>query len=433
MRFHMYLAFRAMVKVRGALVGSIFKSMLDVRPETGNSSSALSLMSTDVERITITAYVLINIFPDVIQVALALWILSTQLGTSSISAIILCFLCAMGSIYIAQLVPIRQTKWMAAIQKRVGITSNLIGAVKGIKVAGLTNNAETQIQGLRNFELAQSKQFRKIQVISILAGIVPTLLLPMVVFTVYAVVQKLSGGNQIDVAAAFTSLSLLNILVAPVMDLITSIPNITAAMACLDRVQAFLLKEKRKEYRILRRVSLSSSAQSSVSRHGTLESHEGGFEAEKSEIPWIKVRGAAFGWDKEASPVVKDVKLDIFPRQLILIIGPVASGKSTILKGLIGETFLLSGSVEYTVPDEVAYCDQDAWLLNQSIRDNIIVFGSFEEEFYNRVITACQLTEDLAQLPNGDKTTIGSRGLSLSGGQKQRVVSSPDLQPGRRV
>jgi ATP-binding cassette subfamily C (CFTR/MRP) protein 1 len=108
-----------------------------------------------------------------------------------------------------------------------------------------------------------------------------------------------------------------------------------------------------------------------------------------------------------------------------LIIGPVASGKSTLLKGLIGETFLLSGSVEYTVPDEVAYCDQDAWLLNQSIRDNIVAFGSYDEEFYDRVVAACQLTEDLEQLPNGDKTTIGSRGLSLSGGQKQRVVSQP--------
>jgi ATP-binding cassette, subfamily C (CFTR/MRP), member 1 len=162
-----------MVKVRGALVGSIFKSMLDVRAETGNSSSALSLMSTDVDRITITAYVLINIIPEIIEVALALWILTTQLGTSAISAIILCFICAAFSMYIAKLVPLRQTKWMAAIQKRVGITSNIIGAVKGIKVAGLTNNAETQIQGLRDFELAQSKQFRKIQVISILAGMYP--------------------------------------------------------------------------------------------------------------------------------------------------------------------------------------------------------------------------------------------------------------------
>jgi hypothetical protein len=144
--------------------------MLQLRAESGNSSSALSLMGADVDRITISAYVLINIGPDIIQVALALWILSTQMGTSSISAIVLCVICAAGAIYIAKLVPVRQTKWMAAIQKRVGITSDVIGSVKGIKVAGLTNNAEKQIQALRDFELAQSTQFRKIQVISILSG-----------------------------------------------------------------------------------------------------------------------------------------------------------------------------------------------------------------------------------------------------------------------
>ena len=169
-RFYMYLAFRTMTKVRGALVGTIYKTMLSIRAESGNSSSALSLMSTDVDRITITAYVLINIGPDIIQVALALWILATQLGTSSISAMILCLVCAIFGMYIAKLVPLRQTKWMAAIQKRVGITSDIIGSMKGIKVAGLSNNAENQIQGLRDFELAQSTQFRKIQVVSTLAG-----------------------------------------------------------------------------------------------------------------------------------------------------------------------------------------------------------------------------------------------------------------------
>ncbi|KAK0644149.1 ABC transporter [Cercophora newfieldiana] len=414
-RFYMYLAFRTMAKVRGALVGSIYKAMLSIRAETGNSSAALSLMSTDVDRLTITAYMLINIGPDIIQVALALWILSTQLGTSSISAIILCVISAAGAIYIAKLVPIRQTKWMAAIQKRVGITSDVLGSMKGIKVAGLTKHAEQQIQGLRNFEMAESKQFRKVQVFSVLSGIAPTLLLPVVVFTVYAIAQKLSGGDQIDVASAFTSLSLLNILITPVMDLITSIPNLTAAMACLDRIQAFLLKEKLEEYRTLRPAPFSAPLTPSGDENGDKDS-------EKVEEPWIKLRGACLGWGKDASPVIKDADLDVYPSQLVLVIGPVASGKSTLLRGIIGEAYLLGGSVEYTVPAEVAYCDQDAWLLNQSIRDNIVAFSPYNEGFYDRVVEACQLNEDLKQLPNGDKTIIGSRGLSLSGGQKQRVA-----------
>lgn len=252
----------------------------------------------------------------------------------------------------------------------------------------------------------------------------PAQLLPVVTFTVYAIVQKVSGGNQIDVAAAFTSLSLLNILISPVMSLITAIPNVSASVACLDRIQVFLLKEKREEYRILRTVDPPSSPNSSTSRKmPSGDSHVGDRDPEKEE-PWIKVRGCSFGWEKDGQAIVKDVGVDIFSTQLTLIIGPVACGKSTLLKGLLGEVYLLSGSVEYTVPHEIAYCDQDAWLLNQSIRDNIIAFGSYDKGFYDRVIQACQLVEDIQQLPKGDMTVIGSRGLSLSGGQKQRVVSS---------
>lgn len=166
----MYMAFRAMAQVRGALVSAIYKTMLAVRAESGNSSQALSLMGADVDRVTITGYVLVNLGPDLIQVALALWILSTQIGTSSVSAIILCLISAAASIYIARLTPVRQSKWMAAIQKRVGITSDIIGSVKGIKVAGLSDNAENQIRKLRDFELAQSTQYRRIQVVSALSG-----------------------------------------------------------------------------------------------------------------------------------------------------------------------------------------------------------------------------------------------------------------------
>lgn len=169
-RFYMAIAFRTMAKVRAALVGSIFKSMLQLRAETGNASSALSLMGADVDRVTMTAYVLVNVGPDIIQVALALWILSTQMGISAVSAIVLCVVCAAGAVYIARLVPARQTKWMAAIQRRVGATSDMIGAVKGIKVAGLSGDAERRIQGLRDYELEQSTQFRKIQIVSVMAG-----------------------------------------------------------------------------------------------------------------------------------------------------------------------------------------------------------------------------------------------------------------------
>lgn len=59
--------------------------------------------------------------------------------------------------------------------------------------------------------------------------------------------------------------------------------------------------------------------------------------------------------------------------------------------------------------------------MNKTIRDNILFGSKYDEEKYNTVIKACQLTRDLKNLKAGDLTEIGEKGINLSGGQKARV------------
>lgn len=102
-----------------------------------------------------------------------------------------------------------------------------------------------------------------------------------------------------------------------------------------------------------------------------------------------------------------------------MIVGPLGSGKSTLLKALLSETYKSSGTVEFLLStDEIAFCDQDPWLLNHSIRENILGVCSYRGDVYDRVIQACQLTEDFAGLPDGDSTAA----IGLSRDQKQRIV-----------
>lgn len=419
----MHVAFRTMAKIRGALVTIIYKNMLTIRAETGNSSAALSLMSTDVDRITFTTFNIVDLGPSVVQLAIALGILGSELGGSCIAPIVLCVICGVVAARLGKLIPPHQRRWMAAIQMRVGITSDIVGSMKGVKVAGLNDKAEQQIQALRDYELQQSTAFRKIQVWNLLLGVAPSLLMPSVTFAVYAIVQKVSGSGQFGVAKAFTALSVLNVLIMPVMTITTAWTNLASALACLDRIQAFLMKEKREDYRIL---LPRSDAGSFTTRDSTVLGTDNASEksAGKEKQPWIKVREGTFGWKEDTPPVLNDVDIDIMPGDLTLVIGPVASGKSTLLKALIGECRKFKGSVEFTIPEEVAYCDQDAWLLNRSIKENVLAFEPYNEEFYVQVIHACQLVEDIEQFPKRDDTIIGSRGVSLSGGQKQRVVST---------
>ena len=74
---------------------------------------------------------------------------------------------------VGKMVPPRQRRWMQAIQKRVGVTTEAIGSIKGIKMTGLTDKISEQIQSLREFEMDESKRFRRVQIMNILLGSSP--------------------------------------------------------------------------------------------------------------------------------------------------------------------------------------------------------------------------------------------------------------------
>lgn len=71
--------------------------------------------------------------------------------------------------------------------------------------------------------------------------------------------------------------------------------------------------------------------------------------------------------------------------------------------------------------------------MNASLRENILFGEEFIEEKYLKVLQYAALVQDLAQLPFGDKTEIGERGITLSGGQKQRISFARALYSDRDV
>jgi ATP-binding cassette, subfamily C (CFTR/MRP), member 1 len=74
-----------------------------------------------------------------------------------------------------------------------------------------------------------------------------------------------------------------------------------------------------------------------------------------------------------------------------------------------------------SVNGKIAYVPQSPWILNASIRDNILFGNDFDEAYYNKVVSACSLKPDLEIMPSGDRTEIGEKGINLSGGQKARI------------
>ena len=135
---------------------------------------------------------------------------------------------------------------------------------------------------------------------------------------------------------------------------------------------------------------------------------------------------------------IQKIGLTIPKGQIVAVVGPVGSGKSSLLQGLIGEMRRESGSVKFC--GSVSYCPQNAWiqvypffhlivaaytllngLQNATIRENVCFGRTFDSYRYWQAISDSCLDLDLKLFPNGDLTEVGERGISLSGGQKQRI------------
>ncbi len=118
--------------------------------------------------------------------------------------------------------------------------------------------------------------------------------------------------------------------------------------------------------------------------------------------------------------VLAGVSFQVPAGGLVALVGPVGSGKSSLVAALLAELEMAAGSVR--VPQgRVGYVPQQACIFNASLRQNIIVGSPFERKRYERALAVSGLEADIAALPAGDGTEIGERGINLSGGQKQRV------------
>jgi ATP-binding cassette subfamily C (CFTR/MRP) protein 4 len=124
---------------------------------------------------------------------------------------------------------------------------------------------------------------------------------------------------------------------------------------------------------------------------------------------FISLKNVNAFWDKKV--VLKDLNLNLEEDKLVIIVGAVGSGKSSMLSLLMSE--ISDSEDEVDVRGVISYSSQEAWIFNGSLRQNILFGEEYNAQKYNQVVTCWALLDDFAQLPNGDMTIIGEKGYYL--------------------
>lgn len=132
----------------------------------------------------------------------------------------------------------------------------------------------------------------------------------------------------------------------------------------------------------------------------------------------IEYDNVTLSW-QPGEAVVKQLSIKVPRGQLLAVVGPVGCGKSTLLTSMLGELEPQKGTARMN--GTMAYSSQEPWILSSTFKNNILFAHPFDQEWYNTVVSACQLEQDIELLEDGDETEIGERGVNLSGGQKARI------------
>lgn len=323
-----------------------------------------------------------------------------------------------------------QNELMLVTDERVEKTNELLQSIRIIKYFGWEQRFANGVAAVRDKEL---KVLWKRYVLWSYGAAIwfgTPIVVTVASFASFTLIQ----GRTLTSPIAFTAMTLFNIMKVPMDQIADMLSNVLQGKVSLDRVDDFLSEDETDKYNQLRPD-----------------------QPRGPNSPYIGFENASFSWNKNAGPLnenaaatatatgssgsgydfkIRDVNLSFPVGQLSVIVGQTGSGKTSLLMALLGEMDILEGRVflpggrsredveadpETGLCETVAYCSQQAWLLNDTLKNNILFASDFDEDRYNAVLEACALKRDLEILDAGDQTEVGEKGITLSGGQKQRI------------
>ncbi|TID19224.1 hypothetical protein CANINC_003794 [Pichia inconspicua] len=386
------------IKVKSSLTSMVYNKSLSLSIEARSSRTTgdiVNLMSVDTQRLQDLCQNLQLIWSGPFQITLCLISLYNLLGNSMwIGVTVLLFTIPLNTrLYNYQ--KNLQKKQMKVKDERTGLISEILNNIKSLKLYAWENPYKEKLTYVRNEK--ELKNLKKIGVFQAGNQFIYNSTPFVVSCSTFGLFIVLYKDTPLTTDLVFTALALFNLLGFPLMALPWTINNIIESQVALKRLTAFLISDEIEDDVITRFPA-----------------------AKKNDDVAVEIRDADFLWSRQPyKTALVNINFKAKKGELNCILGKVGSGKSALIQALLGSLHKTKGSV--AIAGTVAYVPQTAWIMNGTIRENILFGCKYDPNFYQKTLEACALLSDLDILTDGDQTQVGEKGISLSGGQKARL------------
>ncbi|KAJ3494104.1 hypothetical protein NLG97_g4290 [Lecanicillium saksenae] len=405
-----HLRNQIVVSNRGILSTAIYRKTLNLPATEAEELASITLIAADIAGIERLISVCYDSWALLVETGVGLGVLSLFVGPASILVLVSATIVTILARYIAAQIIKTRKKWNAYMSVRVAETSTLLAQIRDLKMLGLAPSASVHLQKMYDTEVALAVNDRKM--VALTFGVTSLAETSGSMLVIAGALFWTRAAHTIPTARFFSILTVTGIISGQWSWFLRTLPQWAAGYACLTRVQDYLNKDESSDPR----EQLLHAPENGGSDSSTKLS----LQTEKREQYSIKIYNLVVCMDKDDTPTLKDITALIPAGETTMLYGAVGCGKSTFLRTLLGAIALKSGTVSLSSLS-IAYAAQTTWIINASIRVNIVGHKAYNPDLYRKVVYICALDVDFQQLPDGDETMAGNAGASLSGGQKQRV------------
>ncbi|GIY32689.1 hypothetical protein CDAR_553333 [Caerostris darwini] len=377
---------------KSALMGAVYRKNLLISTSTRklySGGTLMNLVSVDVERVVNFSFHFASLISSPIKITVIIYILWQYIGPSCLAGVLVMLVAIPIALYVSTVNEKFSEEQMVKKDTRLKYMGEILNGIKILKLYAWELPFSNKVSDARKEELKLIRNTQLCQVAISFIFFCTPFMVSLVCFATYLLVDS---KNVLDPTKAFVSLTLMDQLRYALFEIPEALSELIQNKVALERLRKFLVTEN-------------------------MNPNAVGGNPDKGEA--VTVKNANFSWEIGSRSALKDINLHVRRGALFAIIGPVGSGKTSLLSALLGEMHKTRGSVD--LKGSLAYVPQQAWILNQSVRDNIRMMKHMREEKYSKILDRCCLRPDLEILPAGDATEIGEKGVNLSGGQKQRI------------